>query len=254
MNHTLLLVTGAVLLGAAPCAQAEPLPTSFFASSIQARQSQWQPTISVGSSAHGLALRSRPIAALDAGNSDSEPSAEPSEASGNSAPSGESNESRSSQGRRQGSRWGRVLSDSIGPFGLATGVFLLADGRHHAGQTRGALLGAGATAAATTLLKQVVRATRPNGDPHSFPSGHASAAFSFATAASYNHRNARLPLFALATAIAASRVDVRAHYARDVIAGAALGYGITRYFMRHSDRSATPSSSARGGLSFARSF
>lgn len=249
MNHNLFFAIAALALSATLRAQAQPSPSPSLTSQIQIAPAQWQPAISVSTSARGLALRSQPIAALEP-NREPDPNAQAAPA-GASVP-GEPG-AQSSPGER-GSRLGRALSDSIGPFGIATGVFLLADGKNHPGQTRGAIEGVGATALVTTLLKYVVHERRPNGNPHSFPSGHASAAFAFATAASYNHHNLRLPLFALATAIAASRVDVRAHYAHDVIAGAALGYGITRYFMRRSDRGVTLSSAAHGGVSFARSF
>lgn len=55
----------------------------------------------------------------------------------------------------------------------------------------------------------------------SFPSGHAASAF---TAAMLLKDTQAAPLwFALATAVAASRVYTRMHHASDVVAGAALG-------------------------------
>lgn len=56
----------------------------------------------------------------------------------------------------------------------------------------------------------------------SFPSGHATAAFTAATLLSTNARN-RPVWFALAGVVAGSRVYVRMHHASDVVAGAALG-------------------------------
>jgi membrane-associated phospholipid phosphatase len=90
-------------------------------------------------------------------------------------------------------------------------LFLLADNKNHGGQARGAIEGMGASMLATTILKRVVNSERPRGGPHSFPSGHATIAFAVASSVGYNHRNTRLPLLAVATAIAASRVDLRAH-------------------------------------------
>jgi len=55
----------------------------------------------------------------------------------------------------------------------------------------------------------------------SFPSGHASAAF---FAAALLRDSPAWPLYyAVAAVVASSRVHVRAHYASDVVAGAALG-------------------------------
>ena len=58
----------------------------------------------------------------------------------------------------------------------------------------------------------------------SFPSGHAASAF---TAAVVLAGSPFTPAyFALATAIAASRVYVRLHHTSDIVAGAALGVGL----------------------------
>ena len=65
----------------------------------------------------------------------------------------------------------------------------------------------------------------------SFPSGHASAAF---VAASLIASKSRLPPFwyALAAAVAYSRVHVRIHHASDVIGGALVGLALGRTFRR----------------------
>lgn len=62
----------------------------------------------------------------------------------------------------------------------------------------------------------------------SFPSGHAASAFAFATAAGLEHRQTRMPLFALATAVAYSRVHTGVHYPGDVLVGAAIGAGVAQ--------------------------
>ncbi|QXC63411.1 phosphatase PAP2 family protein [Aquihabitans sp. G128] len=57
----------------------------------------------------------------------------------------------------------------------------------------------------------------------SFPSGHASSAFTAAGILS-EHDPALKPLFyAVAVVVATSRVHVQIHHASDVLAGAALG-------------------------------
>ncbi len=89
------------------------------------------------------------------------------------------------------------------------------------------------------LIKSAFRRVRPPSHPFhppegplpygmrrpitsSFPSGHATAAFTAATLLSTSSRN-RTAWFALAGLVAGSRVYVRMHHASDVIAGAALG-------------------------------
>ena len=79
----------------------------------------------------------------------------------------------------------------------------------------------------TSELKYTIPAIRPDGGSHSFPSGHTSIAF---TSAAYIHRRYNLshaiPMYALSTLTAYSRVRARKHYLRDVAAGAVLGTGI----------------------------
>ena len=74
-------------------------------------------------------------------------------------------------------------------------------------------------------LKTVTHEKRPDGtDDKSFPSGHATAAFTVAAMQAHYHPKQALLWYAGATAIGASRVTLDRHYTHDVIAGAALGY------------------------------
>jgi undecaprenyl-diphosphatase len=57
----------------------------------------------------------------------------------------------------------------------------------------------------------------------SFPSGHAAAAFAFATGAALEAPALAIPLLALAGAVAYSRTHNRLHYPSDVAVGAAVG-------------------------------
>jgi len=76
----------------------------------------------------------------------------------------------------------------------------------------------------TNAIKWPTDRTRPNGDPRSFPSGHATA--SFATAAvleEYYGWRVGIPAYAAAVYTAASRVTSNHHWVSDVTFGAALG-------------------------------
>lgn len=87
------------------------------------------------------------------------------------------------------------------------------------------------------LVGDAIRAAIPRARPHlhaliarphthSFPSGHATTSFACATVLAFAVPRLRLPLFALAAAIAWSRVYVGVHYPLDVLAGALLGAAI----------------------------
>jgi membrane-associated phospholipid phosphatase len=123
-----------------------------------------------------------------------------------------------------------------GALWIALGAMgsIFAPAERRASWRRGAAVVAG-TYAANTALKLLVRRRRPllaglpplTGTPTrlSFPSAHAST--SFAGARLYTGMGLpALPLYALAGAMALSRVYLGVHYPSDVLAGAALGTGI----------------------------
>jgi membrane-associated phospholipid phosphatase len=81
----------------------------------------------------------------------------------------------------------------------------------------------------TYAIKLATQRTRPNGETHSFPSGHASA--SFATAAVLQDHygwKVGVPAFVAAAYTAASRVTANQHWTSDVVFGAALGVACGR--------------------------
>ncbi|RYG39429.1 phosphatase PAP2 family protein [bacterium] len=130
---------------------------------------------------------------------------------------------------------GQDLSKAVsGPFtyayltaGLA--LPLLRDGESGRQRSFRTLDALGSTFLITEGLKSIVRERRPDGsDRQSFPSAHASLAFTVATMqADFRPREA-VYWYLGASMIGASRVDLRKHHVHDVLAGAALGYGIAR--------------------------
>ncbi len=92
------------------------------------------------------------------------------------------------------------------------------------------------TLAVTYGLKYSVSATRPNGADHSFPSGHSS--ISFASSEFIRERyglNYGIPAYIAASFVGYSRVESKAHYTRDVIAGALIGIGSSWLFTTHNN-------------------
>ncbi len=91
----------------------------------------------------------------------------------------------------------------------------------------------GSTMATTYLLKYTVNEKRPNGGKHSFPSGHTASAFSGAWFLWKRYGPEwGVPSVALASLVGFSRVHARAHYWKDVIAGAVLSGIFTLIFTR----------------------
>jgi len=76
----------------------------------------------------------------------------------------------------------------------------------------------------TQLIKVSTSRTRPDGTARSFPSGHTASAFATATVLQAELGwKAGVPAYAVATWVAASRVQTERHFLSDVVAGAAIG-------------------------------
>jgi membrane-associated phospholipid phosphatase len=86
----------------------------------------------------------------------------------------------------------------------------------------------------TYAIKLVAQRTRPNGDPHSFPSGHASTSFASAMVLQEHFGwKLGLPAFAAAAYTATSRVVANQHWASDVVFGAFVGIASGRTVTIH---------------------
>lgn len=122
---------------------------------------------------------------------------------------------------------------------LAGGLYLSGRASARRAALRG-LLSLAATSATVNLpIKLIYKRTRPDIDivpvvrrmrrlpvTTSFPSGHSASAFAFTTGVAMELPAVGVPLYGLASAVAASRVYTGAHYPGDCLAGAAIGSAI----------------------------
>lgn len=92
----------------------------------------------------------------------------------------------------------------------------------------------------TTGIKQSTRRARPDGGGFSFSSGHTAVSFASATIL-HDHFGwkAGLPAYAVASYVAASRVQMKRHYLSDIAFGAALGIVAGRTVILGRDRTVT---------------
>jgi membrane-associated phospholipid phosphatase len=89
----------------------------------------------------------------------------------------------------------------------------------------------------TLGLKVLVQRDRPDGsDNLSFPSGHASNAFTIASVISRHYKKLTIPALAFGTYIAVSRMAAERHHFSDIVAGSGLGWSIGRVVVRRNGR------------------
>lgn len=106
--------------------------------------------------------------------------------------------------------------------------------------------------AAAFALKHAIPRARPDGEPRSFPSGHAAGTFAAATVMQRHFgMKAAIPAFTAAVLISGARLQANSHYPTDLIAGAALGVLSGRaatFELGRRRLSLSPSVSTGGGL------
>jgi hypothetical protein len=103
----------------------------------------------------------------------------------------------------------------------------------------------------TYAAKYIANRTRPNGDPRSFPSGHASATFATATVLQEHYGwKLGVPMYAIATYTAFERVHDRKHWPSDVTFGATIGFISGRTVTLHlrNSRVAVQPQPVQGGI------
>lgn len=125
----------------------------------------------------------------------------------------------------------RIVSNEGTVIYLGTGVVLplLLDGKNGKNQSLRALDSLGTSLIVCEGLKAVTDVKRPDSDARdSFPSCHATLAFAVATVESKYYPKSAWLWYAGASAIAYSRVNLNRHRWTEVLAGAAIGYGIAK--------------------------
>jgi membrane-associated phospholipid phosphatase len=122
---------------------------------------------------------------------------------------------------------GTYLGGTPLQLGAAFAVYGVGRALHHpcAAALGADLVSAGLMAQGLTLgLKALSQRERPDGSSGSFPSGHAAMSFASATVLQKHYGwKVGIPAYAVASYVAASRVQTDRHYASDVIFGAAIG-------------------------------
>ena len=88
----------------------------------------------------------------------------------------------------------------------------------------------------TAGMKATFSRMRPDGSNDvSFPSGHTSMSFMWATVLARNYGlKVGVPAYAVAGYVGASRLQKNAHHMSDIVAGATIGYIVGRTVTRHS--------------------
>jgi membrane-associated phospholipid phosphatase len=114
------------------------------------------------------------------------------------------------------------------------GIASAAGSERHAATGRDLLRAQLSVVSWTYAIKYATNRTRPNGDPRSFPSGHASTSFATAMVLQEHYGwKVGLPAFLAASYSGVSRVIDNQHWASDVVFGAFVGIASGRTVTLH---------------------
>ena len=142
-----------------------------------------------------------------------------------------------------GTTFAKGLGDATGPLvGLGIVATFFGPGENAKNDAAKVADAAVISVGVAELLKPSLN-VEDSGYVHSFPSGHTAIAFGTATALADLHPKQKWLFYAGAALIGWSRVECDAHTWKDVLGGAALGFGVGRLSM-----------TTDGGLMFARVF
>ena len=134
---------------------------------------------------------------------------------------------------------GKILGQGYTLVGISLGTYAFGratDNRVVSHLGMDLLRSAAVSGALTYAIKLTVRRKRPTGNCCSFPSGHASGTFAFASVL-WRHLGwkAAVPTYTIASYVAISRLHEDVHWLSDVVFGAAVGI-VSGRAVTHHDR------------------
>ena len=127
---------------------------------------------------------------------------------------------------------GKYLGNPVILGGVSTALFAFSrksQDRRFRSFSYALLQGSIMTTAVVQPMKLGFQRLRPNGENYSFPSGHSTDTFMYATVISEHYGwKAAIPAYAVASYVSMTRLADRKHHITDAVAGAGIGFLIGR--------------------------